>query len=792
LRIGDKRVMAAIVRDGRWRTAVVCRALSIRFPLRVSCAAFLLSGFKRDGRRILLFSRKMLCRVAIFVSLPAMAVANVADLPRTSESFTIDGVLDEAMWNEAVRVDLAWETDPGENIEAHVATRAFLIEDGENLYVAFEASDPEPAAIRAFLRDRDSAWGDDHVGIILDTYNDQRRSFEFFANPLGVQMDKIHDDTGAGDFGGDWDAIWDSAGQITDAGFVVEMQIPLSQLRFPDVPGIKTWGYDLRRVYPRSRTYTFSSNARDRNRGCYLCQIGKLQGLESSRPSRDIEVVPTLTAAWNAATEEPGFVPLDSSAPEVNAGLSMRWGISPDLTANLTINPDFSQIEADVAQLDVNNRFTLFFPEKRPFFLEGSSYFATPIDAVFTRTISAPEVGAKLTGKRGRHTFGAITARDEVTNLLFPGLYSSETETVEASNTVFVGRYSLGLADTSSVGALVTMRQGDDYHNYVGGVDGRWRFDDQHTLSFQHLESTTAYPFELALEYAQPTDEFDGHATTFEYEFDSRNWSADLAIHDYSAGFRADSGFVRKVGGRQYESRIGYLFYGDVDTWWTRIRVNLHHDRLEQEDGLLAQRDTRLRAGVGGPWQSWAQVHLVDSQERHEGVLYDKRRASLYTELVPAAGLELMFLVSLGDTIDYANDRAGKSQWFEQSTSWNVSRSLLFRLRSTFSRLETLSEEEVYDAALIDSRLTWQFNVRSFLRLTLQYRDVSRNPSLYIEEVDARSKDVGRQLLYSYKLNPQTVFYLGYTDSYIDNDDVDDLTAEDRTWFMKVGYAWTP
>jgi hypothetical protein len=753
-------------------------------------------GFRvfREDFSLVLSWKSILCAL-IASGMPALASANVAELPRTGDGIKVDGILDESAWDNAVRVDLTWETDPGENIEARVATRAFLIEDGESLYVAFQADDPDPGAIRAFLRDRDSAWGDDHVGIVLDTYNDEYRSFEFFVNPLGVQMDKIHNDTGGGnnwDFDAAWDAIWDSAGRITADGYVVEMRIPLSQLRFPDEAGTKTWGYDLRRVYPRDRTYTFASNARDRNRGCYLCQIGKLRGLESSRPSRDFEIVPTVTASWNSTTDDPAIAPLESSDPDVDAGLTMRWGITPDLTAKFTINPDFSQIEADVAQLDVNNRFTLFFPEKRPFFLEGSSYFDTPIDAVFTRTISAPEVGAKLTGKRGRHTFGAIVAEDEVTNLLFPGLYSSDTETLEESNGAFVGRYSLGLADTSSVGALVTMRQGDDYHNYVGGVDGRWRFNDQHTVSFQHLESSTEYPLELALDFEQPADEFDGRATSFEYEFDSRNWSGDLEIHDFSEGFRADSGFVRKVGGTQYESRIGYLFHGGENDWWTRIRVNLHHDWLDEEGGALAQRDTRFRVGIGGPWQSWSQVHIADSEERHEGVLYDKKRASLYTEFVPMAGLELMFLTSFGDTIDYANDRAGKNRWFEQSTNWNVSRNLLVRLRTTLSSLDTLNGEKVFDATLVDSRLTWQFSVRSYLRLTVQYFDVERNLDVYIDEEDARSKSIGRQLLYSYKLNPQTVFFVGYSDSYVDDDSLEDLTAEDRTVFMKIGYAWTP
>ena len=141
--------------------------------------------------------------------------------------------------------------------------------------------------------------------------------------------------------------------------------------------------------------------------------------------------MPTLTATQNESTELPGIDPLVREDPDVEAGLTVRWGLTPDLTANLAINPDFSQIEADVAQLDVNNRFTLFFPEKRPFFLEGADYFTTPLNAVFTRTVADPDVGAKLTGKKGRNTFGVFAARDAVTNLLFPALYSSDAESFE-------------------------------------------------------------------------------------------------------------------------------------------------------------------------------------------------------------------------------------------------------------------------------------------------------------------------------------------------------------------------
>jgi hypothetical protein len=716
-------------------------------------------------------------------------------LPRTDSEFVIDGRLSEAAWEGAMRIDLEVETNPGENLDAPVTTRAYLIEDGENLYVAFEADDPEPARIRAYLRDRDAAWGDDHVGIILDTYNDERRSFEFFVNPLGVQMDKIHNDTGGGggpNAGDSWDAIWDSAGRINDDGYTVEMRIPLSQLRFPDVAGTKTWGYDLRRVYPRDRTYTFSSNARDRNRDCYLCQIGSLQGLDGSRPSRDIEIVPTLTASQNENTESPGIDPLVQHDPDVEAGLTVRWGITPDLTANVAINPDFSQIEADVAQLDVNNRFTLFFPEKRPFFLEGADYFSTPFDAVFTRTVSDPDVGAKLTGKKGRNTFGLFAARDAVTNLLFPGLYSSDAENFEQPNDAFVGRYSFGFENTSSLGGLVTLREGEGYHNYVAGVDGRWKLNDQHRVFFQHLESDTRYPDDIASDFEQPLGDFTGRATVAGYNYETRTWYGRLRHLELSEGFRADSGFMPQVGGTKRVAVLGRLFHGGEDDWWTRIRAHGQFEQMDEENGDLAERHLGLRFGIGGPLQSWFMVGHDNFKERDEGVLYDFSRAWVYTEFVPIGGLEVALEYGDGERIDYANGRLGKNRVIEPRVSWNATRNLMLRLNGVHSAMKTLDGVAVFDATLADLRATWQFNVRSFLRLTVQYQDIERNLDVYVDPEFATEKSVGRQLLYSYKLNPQTVFFVGYSDRYLDDDSLEDLTAEDRTIFMKVGYAWTP
>lgn len=726
---------------------------------------------------------------------PPVAAETVADLPRSSGEVEIDGVIGDGEWADAVQVELDIETNPAENGPAQVRTTVYLVEDGQNLFIAFDARDPNPRAIRAYLRDRDSAWNDDYVGIALDTYNDERRAFQFYANPLGVQMDKTHNDVSGGngqDFDTSWDAIWDSAGQINDTGYVVEMRIPLSQLRFPDVAGSKTWGYDLTRNYPRDRTYRLSNHARDRNRSCYLCQVGKLQGLEGSRPSRDIEIVPTVTASQASTTDEPGVIPMESGDAEVEGGVTVRWGITPDLTANLAINPDFSQIEADVLQLDVNNRFALFFPERRPFFLEGADYFRTPIDAVFTRTVADPDFGAKLTGKRGDHTFGLFAALDAETNLLFPGLFESDSETFEQENTAVVGRYSYGFADTSSVGVLLTARDGDNYQNVVGGVDGRWKINDQHGIEFQHLQTETEYPDDVAIEFEQPLGTFSGQASLLSYDYDSRNWFGSATFENYSSGFRADSGFVSQVGGDAYGVRFGRLWHGTDQNWWSRIRASVHADHKVAEDGRVLEREKVLRLGFGGVLQTWFQFALVDETELWEGVNYDQKEVRAYFEIQPKRGLSFAILGAYGDKIDYTNDRLGKSTRWEPHITWNITQKLLLRLNGVSSKLDTPEGAQIFDARILDARLTWQFNLRSFLRLTLQNTEVERNQAEYIEETDAYSQDLGRQLLYSYKLNPQTVFFLGYSDQFVDDDSVDDLTISDRTWFMKIGYAWTP
>ncbi len=719
------------------------------------------------------------------------AMASIASWPRTNMPIKIDGILDEEAWKHATQILIDIETHPGENTPAPVTTVAYLVENGEKLYIAFDARDPDPGSIRAYLRDRDSAFNDDFVGVVLDTYNDQRRAFEFFVNPLGVQMDMTNDDVN-GNEDPSWDAIWDSAGQITDEGYIVEMEIPLSQLRFPNVEGKQTWGIDLLRFYPRDKRYRFSNNKLDRDRNCYLCQFGKIEGFEDIEPGRDLEIVPTLTGSKTDSTDDPGVVPLQSGDTETEAGVSIRWGITPDMTANLAINPDFSQVEADVAQLDVNNQFALFYPEKRPFFLEGADYFSTPIDAVFTRTVADPSVGAKLTGKRGNHTYGVFAAQDEITNLLLPGAFGSDSTSLDQDNTAFVGRYSHGFGDASSVGALLTARDGDDYHNYVGGLDLRWKISDSHIIRAQVLRSDTEYPDEVATEFDQSMESFSGDAVFASYEYDSRNWFAYVRHSDMNSGFRADSGFVPQVDISQQIVGVGRTWHGTDDNWWTRIRFRGDWDIAHDDSGRMLEREVEAYLGVGGPMQSWIQVGGLSRDTLWDDVLYKEQKLSFYTQFQPKGGLLLGAFVRYGDQVDFANSRLGDQLRIRPFVEWNVNRHLFVNAEASLLQLDTKEGEKIFDARIYDVRLTWQFSRRSFVRVTSQIRNVDRNQDVYVDEVDEESRRVGRQLLYSFKLNPQTVFFLGYSDNYVDDDDLSGLEKTDRTLFMKIGYAWMP
>jgi hypothetical protein len=208
--------------------------------------------------------------------------------------------------------------------------------------------------------------------------------------------------------------------------------------------------------------------------------------------------------------------------------------------------------------------------------------------------------------------------------------------------------------------------------------------------------------------------------------------------------------------------------------------------------GRMIDRATEVNYGVAGPMQSWTEVGYQRGDFLWDDILFERDETYFFTQIRPKGGLRLSLFAAIGSQIDFANSRLGDQVLFEPSVDWNINRHLLLKMEGTLINFDSKEGAQIFDASVYNLRLTWQFNRRSFLRLTTQYQDIERNVDEYIDDVDAKTRRMGRQLLFSYKINPQTVFFLGYSDNLYEDDALDTLEETDRTWFMKIGYAWTP
>lgn len=712
------------------------------------------------------------------------------EIRRATSPIKVDGVLDEPAWASALTYDLAYEWSPGDNVTPPVQTEFLTAYDDQNLYAAWRAHDPEPSAVRAHLMDRDeidTLVQDDHVVLIIDTFNDQRRAFQFRINPLGVQADAVFSENeGVEDFS--FDMIWASAGRVTEDGYVVEIAIPLAQLRFPRVSGSQVWGFDAGRSYPRSVRHRITAAPRERGSQCLLCQVDKVTGFEDLKPGRNLELTPTVTAnRTDAAQTFPGS--LESGDEEVDLGLTARWGITPNVSLGAAVNPDFSQVEADVAQLQVNERFALFFPEKRPFFLEGIDYFSTPIQAVFTRTIVNPDWGLKVTGKEKGNAFGVFVASDEVNTLTIPGNQGSAGVLLQDSVDSGVVRYRRDVGTASTLGVLFTGREGDDYHNRLAGLDGFFRFTANDSLRFQALRSDTLYPDEVARLFRQSLDTFQGDALLADYDHSGREWYWSVTYEDRDPGFRADSGYVPQVDIRQGRLQVLRQFYGEKDDWWSQFNIGLFSRRTEDHSGQLSDESIDLYANVSGPLQSYMEVSVERNKDFFQGVLYEgMNRGQLFTSLQPSGAARLSFFVDAGETVDFQNNRPADLLLLNPAAELKLGRHLNARVDHLLQRLD-VDGGRLFEANLSQLRLVYNFNVRMFVRGIFQYLDLQQDPDLFLFPVDPETETLFTQLLFSYKLNPQTVLFLGYSDNRLGLQGIS-LDQTDRTFFFKVGYAF--
>ncbi len=703
-------------------------------------------------------------------------------IPATTESLTLDGAVTEALWQTAQKLELRYEVRPGENVAPPVRTEMFLAHDERNLYVAFRAHDERPASIRARFTDRDKIFDDDYVGVALDSFNDERRAYEFFVNPLGVQGDMLMDDV-SGNEDSAWNAIWNSAGRVTASGFEVEMVIPFTQLRFQAAEGAQTWGIDGIRSYPRLDRHHIGLFPRIRGENSYLGQEAKISGFAGVRPGQNLEVVPTLTALRAETLNGGGGSQVRNDG---DFGVSVKWGVTPNVTLNATVNPDFSQVEADSVQLDVNSQFALFFSETRPFFLEGADLFRTRMTLLHTRQIAQPTGAVKASGKIGAHAFGIFSARDEMTSVILPESQRSTTRLLDAGTVATVGRYRVDVGSTSTIGAMVTDRRGGAYANSMMAVDSRHRFTSADSVTGTVAYSSTRDDGAIAV--PGPRLRRSDTAIDLVYSHSVRNWEAYGNYRDYGKDFRADLGFITQVNIRRWEYGGSRTWHGDPTRLYNRIQVSGNFDQTEERNRSLIEREWEGYLSINSRRESYAQYGGGTRTRVYNGVRFDQIFQSVTAEVRPSRDLHVGASVNWGDWIDFTHTRAADQRTFRPFVNLNYGRHLAVRYTHIFDALD-VSGGRLFSARVPELRVIYQHDARILLRTVLQFTDISRAPALYLNPVNRTSRSLYAQMLFSYKVNPQTAIYAGLATG-ANATEVRSLTRETQTLFAKVSYAW--
>jgi len=716
--------------------------------------------------------RPLLRIIGILVIVKGLAFAQDPFRPLyVQDPPAIDGQLDEELWTRAPVVTgfKTYTPDYGKDLAGR--TEVLMAYDGENLFFAFRCFDSEPEAIKASMTSRDRMINDDWVCINLDSFGDQQSLYAFYINPLGIQGDSRF---AANQEDISFDCVWYSAGAVHDSGYAIEVRIPVKSIRYSHDSPVRMGVIFERRVSRRSQQGTFPP-LRPEQAMAFLTQMHPIvyDGLESSTL---VEVLPAVTYTQHELARD-GELALSDRRAE--GSLTLKLGITSDLILDGTYNPDFSQIEADAGQVDVNLRYALYYPEKRPFFLEGNEQFtvgatsSSPVDpvqaVVYTRTIVDPLVGIKLTGKLGPKNFLALLyAADEL----------SEEMSLTGSPLVHVPviRYKRSLADDSFLGAIVAARELPSQYNRLAGADGEVRLGESSTVAFHGLYSESRRLSSDAVER--------GHALGANFQYSTRELALGFSTKDISPAFRADMGYLTRTGVTIWSASATPRFYPSSEIL-RRISIGLSSAQtLDRPSGLW---ETYTSAAVsflvGGttiiqPRYIYSTEIYLGQRFRTGGIDLTVRSQVSKELLVQATGMT-------GDAIFYSADPyQGLSRSASAVATVQPWEDLTLELTARYSDFKRASNsEKIYEVVIGRSKLTYQVNRYLFFRGTAEYNTYRRR--------------LLTDLLVSFTYIPGTVFHAGYgavferirweRDSYIQDNR---FFETQRGVFVKASYLW--
>jgi hypothetical protein len=724
------------------------------------------------------------------------------EISRAIDRIEIDGDLNDPGWTNASHATNFVECSPGDMIEPEVETEAFITYDESKLYVAFKCYD-DPSKIRATMCQRDQFYGDDAVSILIDTFGDAAWAYELFVNPYGVQKDylwsRVHgEDSGV-------DLIWESAARITDFGYQVEMAVPFESLRFPN-SNIQAWKFNFWRNRPRDSFTQYSWAAYDRDEQCWPCQWGTVNGIENVHPGKGVEILPTFVGHQTSRMSDfdDGQSPLNDGRFKKELSVGGKYSISSGTTIEGAFNPDFSQIESDAAQIDVNSTIALFYPERRPFFQEGSDIFRTIFNSFYTRTVNDPQFAVKLVGRTNRMNIGFLSALDENTPYIIP-LEDRSIIVNSGKSYVNVLRVSNAFGNDHHLGIILTDRRfNDDFSGkggsgFIAGLDGDIRLSQNYSIVGQYITSHTEEPVDTTISADLEDILFDNNRYTA--AFDGESYSGDAFIAQFrrrahawnftadfnqvAPAYRTETGYDPWNDYRNFSIYTNYNFWID-DGILERLTPQIYSDgrwyfdNRERWDHFNFGLEGRLRYA-----QTYFQVLIGTSSELWNGIKY-KNLNTYELDFSASPGNKIRFYVGLDRSKVVArllDTKGNETEIYAEITLKPIDR-LTIEPNVSFSRSTDVNTgEELYNGYISRTRIQYQANRELSFRFVVQYNDFSRK-----WEFDP---------LLTYRLSSFSVFYAGSTYDY-DKFDIETATAEkytdwrlsSRQYFMKLQYMF--
>ena len=733
--------------------------------------------------------------------------------PKLALDIKVDGHLNEADWAQAALLTGFSQYSPVDRLPAEDSTEVLVMYTDHAIYFGIRAYEPHGAP-QARHSDRDRIGGDDHVVLILDTFNDRRRAMIFGINPFGIQNDGMLNDGSGIDLSPDF--IYESKGRVTDYGYEIEVRIPFKSMRYQDIP-VQQWGFNVLRLVQHSgQEQTWAPM--ERSAPSFLAQGGRFTDMTELKRGLVLDVNPVMTArslgarpvgsdAWRYENENPEF------------GGNVRWGITPNLTANATVKPDFSQVESDVGQVVTDPRQALFFPEKRPFFLEGNEYFQVPNNLIYTRRVGAPEGAAKLNGKIGDLNVGILSAVDD--------------NGTSGDHPIFnILRMRRDLGAQSSVGMVYTDRMHGDDYNRVAGVDtrivfggNRYIFAGQLATSFTGIDGNALHGKPL----------FDVGINRTGREF---GWSA--SVSGKHPEFITQSGFISRTGVANARVQPRWTWFPSNSILQT-ISFAPHIDATWEWDRFTKgtfPNDFKLNSSTNavfkGGWRAtlyhWSESFMYPAYLYTNYFIEQRNAAGVVVDTVPYTGTHRLTNIGVMTALNTPqwkkfsasveliggqddNFDEWSSAWILYSTvnlNWQPTERVRVNGRWLEQRVHRKSDGSLVSATMVPRvKMEYQINRPMFFRFVGQYtsqqkdalRDDSRtNAPILIRRADgsfrpAPATERGSfraDWLFSYQPNPGTVLFVGYGSSMAGTDYFApaDLERTSDGFFVKLSYLW--